>query len=94
MKYAVLAGRQLFSIIFIIASAGHFSRQTIESAARHGVPMAGAGTGALGKNRSGGRVMPARESRRRSSRSSRSLADRQSVTPAPSPGSVPSVRRR
>ena len=40
MKYAVLAGRQLFSIIFIIASTGHFSRQTIESAARHGVPMA------------------------------------------------------
>ena len=40
MKYAVLAGRQLFSIIFIIASAGHFSRQTIESAAQHGVPMA------------------------------------------------------
>ena len=40
MKYAVLAGRQLFSIIFIIASAGHFSHQTIESAAQHGVPMA------------------------------------------------------
>jgi putative oxidoreductase len=40
VKYAVLAGRQLFSIIFIIASAGHFSRQTIESAAQHGVPMA------------------------------------------------------
>src|SRR5262245_36961157 len=28
-------------MIFIIASAGHFSPQTIESAARHGVPMAG-----------------------------------------------------
>jgi putative oxidoreductase len=40
VKYAVLAGRQLFSIIFILASAGHFTRQTIESAARHGVPMA------------------------------------------------------
>jgi putative oxidoreductase len=40
VKYAVLAGRQLFSIIFITASAGHFSQQTIESAARHGVPMA------------------------------------------------------
>ena len=41
MRYAVLAGRQLFSIIFIIASAGHFSPQTIESAARHGVPLPG-----------------------------------------------------
>lgn len=39
MRYAVLAGRQLFSIIFIIASAGHFSPETIESAARHGVPL-------------------------------------------------------
>lgn len=39
MRYAVLAGRQLFSIIFIIASAGHFSPAVIESAARHGVPM-------------------------------------------------------
>ena len=40
MRYAVLAGRQLFSIIFIIASAGHFSPDAIESAARHGVPLA------------------------------------------------------
>jgi|SRR5579862_396147 len=39
MKYAVLAGRQLFSLIFIIASARHFSSQTIASAASHGVPM-------------------------------------------------------
>lgn len=39
MKYAVLAGRQLFSIIFIIASAGHFTPQTIASAARHHVPL-------------------------------------------------------
>lgn len=39
MRYAVLAGRQLFSIIFIIASAGHFSPEAIESAARHGVPL-------------------------------------------------------
>jgi putative oxidoreductase len=38
MKLAALAGRQLFSMIFIIASAAHFSSQTIESAARHGVP--------------------------------------------------------
>ena len=40
MRYAVLAGRQLFSIIFIIASAGHFGSQTIEAAASHGVPLA------------------------------------------------------
>jgi len=39
MRYAALAGRQLFSIIFIIASAGHFSPEAMESAARHGVPM-------------------------------------------------------
>jgi putative oxidoreductase len=39
VRYAVLAGRQLFSMIFIIASAGHFTRQTIESAARHHVPL-------------------------------------------------------
>lgn len=39
MRYAVLAGRQLFSIIFIIASAGHFRPEAIESAARHGVPL-------------------------------------------------------
>jgi putative oxidoreductase len=39
VKYAVLAGRQLFSIIFIIASAGHFNSQTIASAARHSVPL-------------------------------------------------------
>ena len=38
MKYAVLAGRQLFSIVFIIASVGHFSPQTLEAATRHGVP--------------------------------------------------------
>ena len=39
--YLMLAGRQLFAVIFIIASAGHFSSGTIASAARHGVPMAG-----------------------------------------------------
>ena len=41
MKYAVLAGRQLFSAIFIIASARHFSPQTIDAAAAHGVPLPG-----------------------------------------------------
>ena len=39
MKYAVLAGRQLFSLIFIIASAGHLSPSTIAAAAAHGVPL-------------------------------------------------------
>jgi putative oxidoreductase len=39
MKYAVLAGRQLFSVIFIIASAGHFNPRAIEAAAAHGVPL-------------------------------------------------------
>ena len=39
MRDAVLAGRQLFSVVFIIASAGHFNPHTIESAARHGVPL-------------------------------------------------------
>ena len=38
MKYAVFAGRQLFSLIFILSSALHFSPQTIASAAAHGVP--------------------------------------------------------
>jgi putative oxidoreductase len=41
MKYAVLAGRQLFSIVFLIASAQHFSPQTIDAAAEHGVPLSG-----------------------------------------------------
>jgi putative oxidoreductase len=41
MKYAVLAGRQLFSVIFIIASAQHFNPQTIHAAAAHGVPWPG-----------------------------------------------------
>jgi putative oxidoreductase len=41
VKYAVLAGRQLFSAIFIIASARHFSPQTIDAAAGHGVPLPG-----------------------------------------------------
>jgi len=39
VKYAVLAGRQLFSVIFMIASAEHFSPRTIEAAAAHGVPL-------------------------------------------------------
>ena len=38
MKYAALAGRQLFSLIFIVASAAHFNAQAIDAAAAHGVP--------------------------------------------------------
>jgi len=40
-RYLALVGRQLFSVIFIIASAGHFTPGTIQLAAEHGVPMAG-----------------------------------------------------
>ena len=41
MKYSLLAGRILFSIIFIMSSFGHFSEQTIGYAASKGVPAAG-----------------------------------------------------
>ncbi len=44
MKYSNLAslfGRQFFSIIFILSSAGHFKPPTVEYAAHHGVPFAG-----------------------------------------------------
>lgn len=41
VRYLALVGRQLFSIIFIIASAGHFTPGTIALAAEHGVPIAG-----------------------------------------------------
>lgn len=40
MRYLELAARQLFSVIFIIASAGHFAEGTIASTAQHGVPVA------------------------------------------------------
>ena len=39
MRYAALAGRQLFSIIFILGSAGHFSPAGFAYAAQHGVPL-------------------------------------------------------
>ena len=39
-RYLALVGRQLFSVIFIIASAGHFTPGTIALAAEHGVPLA------------------------------------------------------
>jgi putative oxidoreductase len=37
----LLVVRQLFSVMFIIASAGHFTPSTIASAAQQGVPMPG-----------------------------------------------------
>jgi putative oxidoreductase len=40
-RYLALVGRQLLSVMFIIASAGHFTPGTIARAAEHGVPMAG-----------------------------------------------------
>jgi putative oxidoreductase len=41
MRYIAFVGRQLFSILFIVASASHFNPETIAAAARHGVPAAG-----------------------------------------------------
>jgi len=40
MKYVHLAGRVLFSLIFLMSSFGHFSEQTIGFAASKGVPLA------------------------------------------------------
>lgn len=40
-RYLVPAGRALFALIFISASAGHFAPQTIGYAAQQGVPLAG-----------------------------------------------------
>ncbi len=37
---AVLAGRVLFSLIFLLAAIGHFSHQEIAYAAQQGVPLA------------------------------------------------------
>ncbi len=39
MKYTVLFGRILLSLIFLIAAPGHFSAGTIQYAASHGVPL-------------------------------------------------------
>jgi putative oxidoreductase len=39
-QYLLLPGRVLFSAVFIVASFGHFSRQTIDYAAQQGVPLA------------------------------------------------------
>jgi len=40
MKYALLAGRILFALIFLMSGPGHFSAATIGFAASKGVPMA------------------------------------------------------
>ncbi len=39
LSYLVLVGRQLFAMIFMLASAGHLSPAKIALAADHGVPM-------------------------------------------------------
>ena len=40
MRAIVPIGRVLFALIFIVSVFGHFSGQTIDSAAAHGVPLA------------------------------------------------------
>jgi putative oxidoreductase len=40
MKVSVLVGRVLYSLIFVVASLGHFSQGTINFAAAQGVPLA------------------------------------------------------
>src|SRR6266436_863058 len=40
MKYWVLLGRILYSVIFVVASISHFSNETINYAAAQGVPLA------------------------------------------------------
>jgi putative oxidoreductase len=40
MKVSVLLGRVLYSLIFVMASLGHFSKGTVDFAAAHGVPLA------------------------------------------------------
>jgi putative oxidoreductase len=40
MKAWVLVGRVFYSLIFLVASLGHFSQGTINYAAAHGVPLA------------------------------------------------------
>ena len=40
MKYSVLAGRILYSLIFVMTALGHFSGKTISFAASQGVPLA------------------------------------------------------
>lgn len=40
MKYTVLVGRILFSLIFVMAGFSNFSKQAIEHAAAQGIPLA------------------------------------------------------
>jgi putative oxidoreductase len=40
MKFLVVLGRLFYSLIFILASFGHFSKPSIQYAAQNGVPMA------------------------------------------------------
>ena len=40
MKYTILVGRICYSLIFILASFGHFTSQSIQYAAQSGVPFA------------------------------------------------------
>jgi len=40
MRYSVLAGRVLFSSLFVMAGLGHFSSQEIGYAAAQGIPLA------------------------------------------------------
>jgi putative oxidoreductase len=40
MPYILLLGRTLFALIFLAATPGHFSEETIRQATTHGVPMA------------------------------------------------------
>jgi len=40
MKYIALFGRILFSVIFVMTSTFHFSKQTIEFVAAQGIPLA------------------------------------------------------
>lgn len=40
MKYTVLFGRILFSLIFVMAGISNFSKQTIEHGAAQGIPLA------------------------------------------------------
>jgi putative oxidoreductase len=42
MRYVTLAGRVLYSLIFLMAPLSHFAPQTVAYAAASGVPMPGA----------------------------------------------------
>jgi|SRR5579872_3747904 len=39
MQYVLLLGRILFSVIFVLASFGHFSGESVKMAAEQGMPM-------------------------------------------------------